>query len=179
MHRSSRSEYPCGHKNGAPYMFYLKPSPVPAIDSTSNFLLLNSKRHIYPAVKVEKNYEFHTKIVKSSRGEPVGLKSCKSEFSLESFLGAKHRIDSLNQQRNYLSYRRLGDKSYVNPEQSPEFFKKGVVFRASYGPAQKFDRRSVKEQLGPVDGIYSKLMKIQSERSLNLKAKYYKPKNLL
>ena len=178
MHRSSQSEYACGFKQSVPYMFYLKPSQGPLIDTTSNFLLLNSKRHLYPAAKVEKNYEFHTKIVKSSRGEPVGLKKCTSEYSLESFLGAKLRINSFNQQRNYMSIRRLGDKNYVSPEQSPEFFKKSTVFRAKYGLEQKFDRRSIKQQLGPVDGIFSKIMKIQSERSLKIKDKYYRASNL-
>lgn len=125
----------------------------------------------------KKEYLFHVKIVKNSRGGNVNAMKCGSEYSLERLLGGKQRIFGLSEQRNYLNYRSLGDKNYTKPEYSPEFFKKSTVFSDSYNPAKKFDRRSIKQQLGPVDGIYSKIMKIQSERTLNLKQKYYKSTN--
>lgn len=176
MHKQSHSEL-LGCRGVVPYMYYDKPGLVGRKDLNSNFLVLKSKKHVKPELKNEKIYLFHTKIVKSSRGGLVNSKKCMSEFSLESLLGTKHRIKTLDQQRNNLNYRSLGDKNYMKPEHSPEFFKKSTVFSDSYGPPKKFDRRSIKEQLGPVDGIFSKIMKIQSERALNLKEKYFKPNN--
>lgn len=80
------------------------------------------------------------------------------DYKLEDIIGRKIRkiIPNNKRERSY-----LGNKPYRSPEYSPEFFKlDGVIVRGRYDPPIIRRRQSIKEQLGPVEGIYTSFMKL-------------------
>lgn len=105
-----------------------------------------------------KSYNFTKTLVKSQTGALLSDYLCTSEANLEQAMGRKKAVNSLDLQRNFLNYKKLGDKSYASPEYSERFFKTSIVNSYLYGPIRKIDKRSLKEQLGEVKGIFSAIM---------------------
>ena len=61
----------------------------------------------------------------------VANKETNSEYTLEKKMGRKTTVEFLDEQRNFLPYRTLGDKTYKNPEYSDNFFKEGGLVAGS------------------------------------------------
>lgn len=148
-----------------PYLYYNVPTETKPPPHYNNFELVTKKKHLKVPYKLEHPYEFHTKIVKDYSGYLASNRMCIEEKNVERTMGMKKRIETFSRQRNYLSVASLGDKNYRSPDQSPDFFKKSFVHSNFYGPIKKHDRRSIKEQLGHVDGIFTKILSNPNMRS--------------
>ena len=123
--------------------------------SYSTNIFYKGKKHVSPVHIPAKSYDLHTIIVKSRNGGLASERICSNESAVERVMGMKKRINSLEKQRNFLSVKNLGDKHYSSPERSERFFKESIVSSYVYDPPKKIDKRSVREQLGNVKGIYS------------------------
>ena len=106
--------------------------------------------------------------------ESIALIRLGAGYNLEDSLGRKTRVTYLQNRKKSLRMSNLGDKAYDSPEYSPDFFKKeGVVVKVKYGPPIIKNRKSIKVQLGKVEGIFSTYMKLPvisrkiNERPLN------------
>ena len=134
--------------------------------SCSNFDIIPKKKHFAPQFSERKLYDFHTKIVKNSKGNPLMEKLCRDEYYIEKIMGSKKRIESLEKQRNFMAFANMGDKHYPSPERSKDFYKQSFVHSSLYGQHKKFDRRTLREQLGPVQGIFTSIMENKPSRFL-------------
>lgn len=87
----------------------------------------------------------------------------KPRFNVEDILGRKKRLTFLDQRRNDLNLSSFGDKPYKSPEQSPGFYKlPGIIPKISYSPPNKRLKKSLKSQLGVVNGIFTTILKLPS-----------------
>lgn len=82
-----------------------------------------------------------------------------SEYSVEKIMGSKKRIESLDKQRNFLKFANPGDKEYSSPERSEGFFKKSFIFNSEYSKRKRKCKKSLRQQLGKVNGIFTEIMK--------------------
>ena len=57
-----------------------------------------------------------------------------------------------------MAFSNLGDKNYPSPERSKDFYKKSFVYSSLYGQHKKFDRRTLREQSGTVQGIFTSII---------------------
>ena len=136
-----------------------KAKHIDSIPNYANQHIFKEKKHLYPIHISKKSYDFHTSLVKSESGLLVSNRLCSNELYLEKIMGMKKRVNSLEKQRNYLNYKSLGDKHYLSPERSSNFYNLTTVSSCIYEPPRKHDKRSIREQLGHVDGIFTTFLK--------------------
>lgn len=99
---------------------------------------------------------------------PFNTRISKPRFYVEDILGRKKRLTFLDQRRNELNLSSFGDKPYKSPEQSPGFFKlPGIIPKISYSPPNKRLKKSLRSQLGVVNGIFTTILKLPSVHSRN------------
>lgn len=99
---------------------------------------------------------------------PFNYRIARARFNVEDILGRKKRVTFLDQRRNSINSSTLGDKPYRSPEQSPNFFKlPGIIPKLSYSPPNKKLKKSLKSQLGIVNGIFTTILKFPSIQSRN------------
>ena len=125
----------------------------------SNPDYFKEKKHLNPTFSKPNLYPLHTKLIRANDGSLVSNRCCFNEFRLEEQMGMKKRISSLEQQRNSINCVSLGDKLYKSPEHSKNFFCESIVSKFDYNPIVLTDRRTIKKQLGHVEGIFTNIIK--------------------
>ncbi len=99
---------------------------------------------------------------------PFNYRIARNRFNVEDILGRKKRLTFLDQRRNSINLSTFGDKPYRSPEQSTDFFKlPGVIPKLSYSPPNKKLKKSLKSQLGIVNGIFTTILKLPAIQSRN------------
>lgn len=91
---------------------------------------------------------------------PIEGIQLKARCNIENSLGKKKPLVYMGKP-HHAHFFSLGNKPYLSPEYSFEFFhKEGTVVKMQYGPPLLKNRKSIKEQLGPVNGIFTTILKL-------------------
>jgi len=174
VEKSTIRTFPCLNNTAStPIEYVVKPRPV--FTPSPKKYGLAQRRHLYQ--ERSKEYVYSPSIrVYPDKEKPYKGK----EIFVEDLMQRKKMVDSLEDQRNFIGLRSLGDKPYKSPDYSPRFFHEGGLVVGSTNkpreatksllplpsptqtPTKKIKKLSILEQ----EKMSERMAEINSVRSL-------------